>query len=137
MDSSLQDSSIVLFDGACNFCNRSVQFIIRHDPAERFIFVPMQSTLGEQLAAQCSMDASTGGTMILIENDTCYVRSDAALRIAAGLSGRWPLLRYLKVVPRPLRDGIYRFVARNRYRWFGRRSECFRPDDAVKNRFRG
>ena len=137
MDSTLQDRSVVLFDGACNFCSRSVQFIIRHDPVGRFVFVPMQSTLGEQLAAMCRMDAPAGGTMILIEDDTCYVRSDAALRIAAGLSGRWPLLRFLKVVPRPVRDGMYRFVAKNRYRWFGRRSECFRPDDAVKDRFRG
>jgi predicted DCC family thiol-disulfide oxidoreductase YuxK len=130
-----QNHSIVLFDGECSFCSRSVQFIIRHDPAERFAFVPMQSDRGKTLAAGYALNTAGGETLILVQDGRCYLRSDAVLEIAAGLSGRWRLLRHLNVVPRPVRDLGYRFIARNRYRWFGRRTSCFRPDEAVRRRF--
>ena len=96
-----------------------------------------QEAKNRKLAAEYGIDAEAGNTLVLIQDDECYVCSDAVLAIAAGLTRPWRVLRILKAVPRPLRDGLYRFIARNRYRWFGRRRACFRPDEAVLDRFPG
>lgn len=128
---------IVLFDGVCNLCNTSVQFIIRRDPAGRFRFASLQSPLGEELLARFGIDRGVTDSVVLVEGDRWYAESDAALRIARGLKGAWKALAVLRGIPRPLRDAAYRLVARNRYRWFGKQETCWLPTPELRERFLG
>jgi predicted DCC family thiol-disulfide oxidoreductase YuxK len=129
--------AVVLFDGVCNLCNGSVQFIIRHDPAGRFRFASLQSEAGQALLRRHGLDPEDLFSVILVEDGRAHSRSDAALRIAAGLSGGWRAAGALRVVPRPLRDLVYGWVARNRYRWFGRQDACMIPTPELRGRFLG
>jgi predicted DCC family thiol-disulfide oxidoreductase YuxK len=127
---------IVLFDGVCNLCSRSVQFIIQRDPAGRFHFASLQSPLGEELRARLGIDPQIIDSVILLEEgERWYKESDAALRIARGLGGAWKALWVLRVIPRPVRDGLYRLIARNRYRWFGKQETCWLPTPELRGRF--
>jgi predicted DCC family thiol-disulfide oxidoreductase YuxK len=120
--------NIILFDGVCNFCNASVQFIIRRDPRQRFRFGALQSEPGQALLKQHGITPTADlQSVVLIENGRLYTHSTAALRIARQLSGAWPLLYGFIIVPRPIRDWVYAFVARNRYRWFGKKEACSIP----------
>lgn len=127
--------AIVLFDGVCNFCNDSVLFIIDRDPTERFVFASLQSDAGRRLLAEHGLSDLPVSTMLLIEDGRVLLRSDAALGIARHLSGPWPLVSALRVVPRPLRDAAYTLFARNRYRLFGKSEQCRVPDGALRARF--
>lgn len=127
----------MLFDGVCNLCNGSVQFIVRHDPAGRFRFASLQSEAGQALLRRHGMDPGDLFSVILVEDGRVYSRSDAALRIARGLSGGWRAAGALRVVPRPLRDLVYGWVARNRYRWFGKQEACMIPTPELRARFLG
>jgi predicted DCC family thiol-disulfide oxidoreductase YuxK len=128
--------SVILFDGVCNLCNAWVQFVIRHDPDARFAFAPLQSAAAEDLLrARHGSRALGSETIMLVEKDGIYDQSTAALRIARGLSGLWPLLGMFLMVPKVLRDAVYRGIARNRYRWFGRREVCMVPTPALRSRF--
>lgn len=129
--------AVVLFDGVCNLCNGSVQFIVRHDPAGRFRFASLQSREGQALLRRHGLDPADLFSVILVEGGRAYSRSDAALRIAGGLSGGWRAAGALRVVPRPLRDLVYGWVARNRYRWFGRQDACMIPTPELRGRFLG
>ena len=129
--------AVVLFDGVCNLCNGSVQFIIRRDPAGRFRFASLQSEAGQALLRRHGLDPDDLSSVILVEDGRAYARSDAALRVARGLSGAWRAAGALRVVPRPLRDLVYGWVARNRYRWFGRREACMVPTPELRGRFLG
>lgn len=129
--------AIILFDGCCNLCNDSVQFIVRHDRRGRFRFAPLQSS-----AARSALPSSMWGrvaamdSILLIEADgSVHEASTAALRIARRLDGLWPIWYGLIVVPRPWRDAFYRWVARRRYDWFGRRASCMVPTPALRDRF--
>jgi predicted DCC family thiol-disulfide oxidoreductase YuxK len=126
---------IVLFDGVCNLCNTSVLFIIDRDPAGRFRFAPLQSEQANELLGTSGATPLDAGSVILIEEGRRYERSTAALRIARRLSGGWPLLYAFSVVPRPVRDAVYDWIARNRYRWFGRRDTCRMPTPELADRF--
>lgn len=127
--------SILFFDGVCNLCTASVQFIIRHDRKRQFRFASLQSNtaktmLGQHFSAEDRLDS-----FLLWEDETVYSRSEAALRIAKKLSGAWPLLYGFRMVPAGIRDGIYNLVARNRYRWFGRKDNCWVPTAALQQLF--
>lgn len=124
----------MLFDGVCNLCNASIRFVIGRDPGSRFCFASLQSTLGRRLVAQYDLHDDLS-TVILVEDSRAYTRSTAALRIARRLAGFWKALALLRVVPRPLRDRGYDWVARNRYRWFGRQDVCWRPEPRLAARF--
>jgi predicted DCC family thiol-disulfide oxidoreductase YuxK len=117
---------MVLFDGVCNLCNGAVRFVTRHDSAGRFDFAALQSETGARLLRVRGHGAALGEleALVLIEGTRVYTHSDAALRIARSLDGAWPLLGLLLLVPRVIRDAAYRFVARRRYRWFGRVAAC-------------
>jgi predicted DCC family thiol-disulfide oxidoreductase YuxK len=131
------DRAYVLFDGVCNLCDASVLFIIDRDPAGHFAFAPLQSAEAEQLLAERG-EAGAGAalsSLLLVEGERVYRRSTAALRIARRLSGAWPLLYAFVVVPRPVRDAVYDWVARNRYRWFGRQEACRIPTPELRGRF--
>ena len=126
----------ILFDGVCNLCNGFVQFVLRHDPEEYFRFSSLQSEAAAALlAAHGSAPVMEPETVMLIENGKVYTHSEAALRILRRLSGPWSWLYAGMVVPRVLRDAVYRIVARNRYRWFGRQESCMLPTPALKARF--
>lgn len=127
---------IVLIDGVCHFCQGAVRFIVKRDPEGRFNFASLQSELGGELAGGVGFEASSEpNTLVLIEDGKRYVRSTAALRIARRLRFPWPLLYALIIVPRPLRDAVYRWIARNRYRWFGKDDTCPIPPPGVRRRF--
>ncbi len=135
MTDNKKTSGVVIFDGVCNLCNGAVNFIITHDPDARFLFTPGQSELAAKLANQHDIQESLDETFVLIQANECYYRSDAALQIASQLTGGWRFLRFLRIVPRVLRDWVYRIVAGHRYDWFGRRDMCMTPADDVARRF--
>jgi predicted DCC family thiol-disulfide oxidoreductase YuxK len=124
--------AVVLFDGVCNLCNGSIQFIIARDPAAYFQFAALGSEAARRLLGD---DASLPDSVVLVEHRRVYTRSTAALRIARRLRFPWPLLFGLIVVPRPLRDMIYDLIARHRYRWFGKSETCMVPTPELETRF--
>ena len=128
-------SPIILFDGVCNLCNGAVQFAIERDPTAIFRFASLQSDFGQSILAQNVVDTEGGDTIVLLENGKVYDRSTAALRVARQLSG-W--IKYLYVfifVPKFIRDFVYKIVAKNRYRWFGKQESCWLPTKELKARF--
>jgi predicted DCC family thiol-disulfide oxidoreductase YuxK len=125
----------VIFDGVCNLCARSVQFILRHESAPRFLFTPLQSPAGARLLTSHGFLTHDVGSFVLISDGIVYTRSAAALRIAGHLKGGLRLLRALWIVPRPLRDLLYDFIAKNRYSWFGKAETCMVPTPELKARF--
>jgi len=127
--------SLVLFDGECNLCNGSVQFILRRDPHARFRFAALQSAAGRQALAAVAAGAVFPDSIVLVAGGTAVVKSTAALRIACGLRWPWPFLAVFFVVPRPLRDLVYDWIARHRYRWFGKQAACMVPTPALRSRF--
>lgn len=130
-----EDHPILLFDGVCNLCIWSVQFIIERDPQAHFRFASLQSPIGQAYLARCGMPVDALDTFLLVEGKRCYARSDAALRVAGKLAGWWPLLGLFRVVPAGVRDLVYRLIARNRYRWFGVQEYCLVPTPELNQRF--
>ena len=126
---------IILFDGVCNLCNRSVDYIIGHDKQGRYLLAPLQSNIGKALAAEHGIDADALSSMVLIESGRAYVRSTASLRICRRLAGPAKLLWPLIVIPRPIRDAVYSLIAWHRYRWFGKRQACRLPTEQERARF--
>ena len=131
----------ILFDGVCNLCHGFVQFVIRHDAAGRFRFAALQSEAGRallaahgQAPAAAAADADPD-SVLLLSGGRLYSHSTAVLRIARGLGGAWRLAEAGWALPRAWRDGLYRFVARHRYRWFGRQESCMLPTPALKSLF--
>lgn len=127
--------SIVLFDGVCNLCNASVRFIIDRDPSGYFHFARLASDSARRLLAEAHANQPLPDSMALVENGRLYLRSTAALRIARRLRFPWPMLWGLAAVPRPLRDWVYDWIARNRYHWFGRPNQCLLPTPERRARF--
>jgi predicted DCC family thiol-disulfide oxidoreductase YuxK len=135
LDKSLS-SAVVLFDGDCSLCNRSVQFILRHDPARRFQFASLQSSAAQRLLLEAGQSPERlPDSVVLVEHGRVYTRSTAALRIALRLNGILPLISILMLIPTPIRDWGYDRIARNRYRWFGRQQVCLLPTPETKSRF--
>lgn len=127
-------SSIVLFDGVCNFCNGAVNLIIRHDADKKFKFTPLQSEAGQALRAKFNIGEDID-SIILIENDQAYMHSTAGLRVARGLGGIWSLGYAFIIVPAFIRDWAYKLFAKYRYRLFGRQDACMLPTPDVRERF--
>ena len=133
----MNPNPILLFDGVCNLCNGVVQFVIRHDPAGRFRFAALQSEAGQALLKQFSLPTSQFDSFVYVKDGQFYTESTAALLVARDLGGAWSLLWGLIVVPRFLRDAVYRLVARNRYRVFGKQDACMIPTPELRARFLG
>jgi predicted DCC family thiol-disulfide oxidoreductase YuxK len=125
------DRPVILFDGVCNLCTGSVQFVIERDSRKRFRFASLQSPVAERLLGQRDNLES----MILVQDGKTYRKSGAALRIARQLDGLWPLLALFLVVPRFLRDAVYDWIGRRRYRMFGKRDTCWVPRPELAERF--
>jgi len=126
---------VVLFDGVCNLCNASVRFIINRDSRGRFKFASLQSVVAKQILKEIGVDTDALSTIVLIRQERCYVRSDAILEIARKLDGIWPLIYAARIIPRFIRDGVYRLIARHRYSWFGKKDSCMVPTPDLKTRF--
>lgn len=129
------DHAIVLFDGVCNYCNSWVNFCIRHDKKNHFRYAPLQSDVGKALLKKYNVPDVSTDTFVLIENDKYYLRSTAGLRLTKHFNGLYPLLYGFIIVPPFIRDGIYRIIARNRYKWYGKRESCMMPSPEIKEKF--
>jgi predicted DCC family thiol-disulfide oxidoreductase YuxK len=127
--------AVVLYDGECGLCDRFVQFTLARDPAGRLRYAPLQSEFAAELLRSVGMPPPDLGTMVVIEGGRAYTRSTAALRALARLRFPWPMVSAFRLVPRFLRDPIYRLVASNRYRWFGRADACRLLTPELRQRF--
>ena len=126
---------IVFFDGVCNLCSSSVQFILKRDKREVFQFASLQSEAGQKALEMAGYDPAILHSVLLKEDNRWYNKSSAALRIARHLSGAWPMLYAFIIIPKFLRDGVYDFIGRHRYRWFGKKETCWIPQPKWKKRF--
>lgn len=129
---------IILFDGVCNLCNEVIQFVIKRDKKDVFRYAALQSELGEQLTKERGIDTSKVDSFVLIEPGVAYfVKSDAALEIAKDFGGMWKLFQLFQWIPTSFRNVVYDFVARNRYKWFGRKDQCMIPTPELQAKFLG
>ncbi len=126
---------IVLFDGVCNFCSTVVRFAISRDPEGIIRFASLQSDAGQFFLNKFGLSTDDFDSFVLIEGQKFFLRSTAVLRLCKKLNRLWPLVYPLIIVPAPVRDFIYDIVAQNRYRWFGKKEECFIPAADIRSRF--
>lgn len=129
------NQSIILFDGVCKFCHASVQFVIKRDSKNQFVFCPIQSPRGQELLKQYGLIDSGLTSMILLQNNKVYRKSSAALHIAKQIRMPWPLLFGFIIVPGIIRDKVYDFIGSHRYQWFGKYDSCWVPDDESRKKF--
>lgn len=134
-DPEASGKSILLFDGVCNLCNGFVQFTLKRDRNGQIAFASLQSPIGSALVQKYRIPGDVLQSVVLIEAGRYYLRSDAVFRLLRWLSQPWPLLYGFILIPRVIRDGVYRFVAHRRYRWFGRQDQCWLPRPEWKSRF--
>ena len=127
--------ALILFDGVCNLCNSSVNFIIKRDKNNYFKFVSLQSDIAKKILVQNNFLNQKNESIILIENNIIYQKSTAALKIAKHLSGIWKLFYIFILTPKFIRNFFYDIIAKNRYKWFGKREVCMIPDEKVKEKF--
>ncbi|MEO7014744.1 MAG: thiol-disulfide oxidoreductase DCC family protein [Dokdonella sp.] len=126
---------IVVFDAHCLLCSGSVQLLLRHDTHRRLRFATIQSDIGRNLLERAGVDAIQPDSFVLVDGQKTWTETAAVLRVAHALGWPWRLAWITWLIPYPLRDAVYRWIARNRYRWFGRRDVCFLPDPEDADRF--
>ena len=131
----MNSNRVILFDGVCNFCNSTVNFVIERDKKSIIKFAALQSDAGQQLLKQFNLPTSQFNSFIYIENGKVFTQSTAALRVCKNLSALWPLMYGFIIVPTFIRDGIYKWIAKNRYKWFGKKDHCMIPSSEVRSRF--
>jgi predicted DCC family thiol-disulfide oxidoreductase YuxK len=131
----MNNRPVILFDGICNLCNRAVQFVIKHDRKKIFLFAPLQSNEGQKLSQQYQLPTNNWNSFVLIENGKTYSSSTAVLKVARNLNGIFKLAYALMIIPKFIRDSIYKWVSNNRYKWFGKREACMIPTPELKARF--
>ena len=127
--------NVVIFDGVCNLCARSVRFILDHEADQTLRFTPLQSPAGSRLMRKLGLDPEDARTFVLIADGKAHVKSDAAIRLSRYFRRAWMPLGLIKIIPRWIRDRVYDVVARNRYRWFGRLDSCMVPTPELRTRF--
>ena len=136
MENLPKDKKIILFDGVCNLCNSAVQFIIKHDKKDAFRFVALQSDLGLEICKHIGVDQKSMDSIILYEPGIAYYyKSEAALEIASQLGSFYSLLAIFKILPVKFSNFIYAWIARNRYKWFGKKESCMIPTPELKLKF--
>ncbi len=131
----MEQKPIILFDGVCNLCNNSVQFVIKHDKTSHFKFAALQSTAGQDLLNQYNLPQHGFDSFVLVQNEKVFLKSTAALTVAKQLDGPVKLLYGFIIVPAFIRNAVYNFIAKNRYKWFGKKDHCMIPTHALKARF--
>ncbi len=130
-----RDKPILLFDGVCNLCNGLVQFIIKRDPKGHFRFSALQSEAGQSLLMEAGLDPAALNTVVMFDSGQFYTHSNVPLQIAWHLGGLWRVFYVFKLMPKWIRDRIYDWIARNRYKWFGQKESCMIPTPELKQRF--
>jgi predicted DCC family thiol-disulfide oxidoreductase YuxK len=136
MENLPKDKKIILFDGVCNLCDNTVQFIIKHDKKDIFRFVPIQSDLGQQIISYLGVDTSKTDSILLYQPGYAYYyKAEAALKIAKELGGAVSLLSIFSALPNWLTNAVYDYIARNRYKWYGKKNECMIPTPEMKAKF--
>lgn len=131
----MHEQPVILFDGTCNFCNGAVNFVIRRDKGSVIKFAPLQSSQGQELLKQYQLPTDDLSSFIFIEAGKSHNQSTAALKVCRYLFGLWPLCYGFIIVPGFIRDGLYNWIAKNRYKWFGRQETCMIPTPDVRKRF--
>jgi len=131
----IQNHPVLLFDGVCNLCNRSVQTIIKADKKDHFRFASLQSDTAKELLKHANLPEEHLDSIVLLDRGKFYTHSDAALHSARQLGGAWALLFGFMIIPRFIRDAVYNWIARNRYRWFGEKDQCWIPTPDLKAKF--
>lgn len=135
MDVMVINQPIVLFDGVCNLCNSSVQFIIKHDEENKFLFSSLQSEKGQELLRNFHLPVNDFDTFVLVEKDKYYTKSTAALRVLKHLGKKWRMAYACIIIPKPIRDFVYSIIARNRYKIWGKQESCWLPTPELQKRF--
>jgi len=135
MNSKYSHKTILLFDGYCNLCHSSVQFVLKHEKADTLFFTSLQSATGKEILKQYKIDSDKVTSLVLIENDAAYIKSTAALRISKYLKGLYPMAFLLLIIPSFIRNSIYDYIAKNRYKWFGKKDTCIVSDNKLAQRF--
>ena len=133
----MNEHPVLLFDGVCNFCNAGINYIIRQDKKKLYRFATLQSEAGQQLLQQYQLPTKQFDSFVLIENAKAYTKSTAGLRVYRSLPWYWKWTQAFWIFPRFIRDAVYDFIAKNRYKWFGRKEECMVPTADVQSRFLG
>lgn len=131
----MDNKPVIVFDGLCNLCNSAVQFVIKHDKKKQFHFASLQGEYGRKVLAGLPESFSSLKTFILIENGKVYTRSTAALRVARKLAIPVNWLYGFMIIPAFIRNAVYNFISKNRYKWFGKKDACMLPTPELKNRF--
>lgn len=132
---ALENQKIILFDGVCNLCSGAVQFFINIDKKEVLKFSSLQSDFGQKVLLDNNLNAEDFDSFLFKDGDKIYEKSNAALQIFKTLGGWWKVVYFLKIIPRPFRDWIYKLAAKNRYRWFGKQDSCWLPTPELRARF--
>jgi|688.fasta_scaffold07346_12 predicted DCC family thiol-disulfide oxidoreductase YuxK len=131
-----ENKAIILFDGVCNFCNNTVNSIIKQDKNDLFRFVALQSTKGMEICKYLGIDRSkTDSIVLFMPGEAYYIKSEAALKIANKLGGFYLFLNLFSLLPRNITDIVYDYIAKNRYKWFGKKDQCMMPDAQVREKF--
>lgn len=131
----IQKHPLIVFDGVCNLCNSSVQFVIKNDPKNLFVFTALQTAQVETYLSAKKPRLLDIDSILLITPQKIYTKSSAALTIAKDLEGVYPLLYILYFIPKPIRDVVYDFIAKRRYKWYGKKDSCMIPTQSLKNKF--
>lgn len=130
-----QNETILLFDGVCNLCSGSVQFVLKRNEKANVKFASLQSEFGKKLIEQSDLPKDYFGSLVLFKNGKTLAKSDAALQLTKDLSGLWKLAVVFRIVPKFIRDAVYDWIARNRYKWFGKKEVCWVPNPKWQHRF--
>lgn len=132
---NFEGKSVILFDGVCNLCNTSINFIIRNDKKKHFLFASLQSDAAKEILLQHNSKNIFMNSVILIENGIVYEKSTAILKIAIHLPNMYKILSIFSIIPTFIRDTIYMFISKNRYNWFGKMDSCILPSKELEDRF--
>ena len=136
MNNLPKDKKIILFDGVCNLCDSAVQFVIEHDKKDMFRFVALQSELGQEILKHIGINPKNIDSVILYEPGIAYhYKSTAAIEIAKSLGGFWHLGTLFRIIPTGIRNQLYDYIAKNRYKWYGKKETCWIPTQELKSKF--
>jgi len=130
-----ENKPVVLFDGVCNYCNTMINFIIRQDKKKKYLFATLQSEFGQRTLQRWNLPANSFDSFLVLDKGKLYSKSTAALRLYNQLPWYWKWTQLFWLFPKFLRDAVYNVIAKNRYKWFGKRKECMIPTPELKNRF--
>lgn len=135
MNNILKNKTILLFDGHCNLCHSSVQFVLKHEKNNELYFTSLQSPIGVEILTHYSINPNEIDSLVLIEKNKAYIKSSAALRVSKYLKGLYPICCSLLIIPSFIRNWVYDYIAKNRYKWFGKMDNCLVPDENLSKRF--